>query len=108
MKEKDKLFHWRALIEKDNPTPHLEDQTIVCLFTDNLMTDEQSMANADLESNIIATDTRKIVHNPLNLQRKLGYTEKMKSFRQRDSNANLGITLKYIPLLQIVIHEQRW
>jgi hypothetical protein len=43
---KDKFFHWRALIEKDNPTPHLEDQRIV--FIDNVMTDEQSMANADL------------------------------------------------------------
>jgi hypothetical protein len=42
---KDKLFHWRALIEKKNSTPNLME------FTDNLMTDEQSMANADLESN---------------------------------------------------------
>jgi hypothetical protein len=44
---KDKLFHWRALIEKVNSTPHL--QTTVWLFIDNLMTDEQSMAKADLE-----------------------------------------------------------
>jgi hypothetical protein len=39
---KAKLFNWRAWIEKKNSTPHLE-------FTDNLMTDEQSMAKADLE-----------------------------------------------------------
>lgn len=64
---KDKLFHWRALIEKDNSTPYLEDQTIVWLFTDNLMTDEQSMAKADLESSFISTETRKMAHNPLNL-----------------------------------------
>jgi hypothetical protein len=66
---KDKLFHWRALIEKDNPTPHLvlEDQTIVWQFTDNLMTDEQSMANADLENLFISTERRNIAHNPLNL-----------------------------------------
>jgi hypothetical protein len=64
---KDKLFHWRALIEKDNPMPHLEDQTIVWLFTDNLMTDEQSMANADLESSFVSTQTRKLAHNSLYL-----------------------------------------
>jgi hypothetical protein len=38
---------------KKNSTPHLDVQTIVWLFIDNLMTDEQSMANADLESNFI-------------------------------------------------------
>lgn len=65
---KDKLFHWRALIEKDNPTPHLEDWTTVWLFTDNLMTDEQSMANADLESvYFMSSETRKIAHTPFNL-----------------------------------------
>jgi hypothetical protein len=50
---KDKLLYWRAWIEKKNSTPHLEDQMIVWLFTDNLLTDEQSMANADFESNFI-------------------------------------------------------
>jgi hypothetical protein len=47
------LASFNRILEKDNPTPHLEYQTTVWLFTDNLMTDEQSMANADLESNFI-------------------------------------------------------
>jgi hypothetical protein len=46
------LASFDRILEKDNPTPHLEEQTIVWLFIDNLLTDEQSMAKADLESRV--------------------------------------------------------